>query len=126
MPFDLAPYPNITTISLGLELHPLKEREDPDHPFLDSSPMSELILSITHRAFPQLESVHLLSLDMTAMFSAAGAVWQDLPRWCRHARKEQFVLRDGWGDAVKEDDWRWLECGVTSLTRPPRRTASFS
>jgi hypothetical protein len=126
MPFELAPHPSITTISLGLELHPLKEREDPDHPFLDSSPMSELVLSITRRAFPRLESLHLLSLDLTAMFSGARDVWAEIPRWCRHARKERFVLRDGWGDAVKEDDWRHLETGVNSPIRPTRRTASFS
>lgn len=132
LPADLAPHPSVVSISLGLECHPLKEREDPDHPFVDVSPMSELVLSVSRRAFPKLESVHLLSADMTAMFLGAKDVWADVPAWCAHARREKFVLRDGWGDAIREEDWWWLDGSVASqLGRSPphdspARTAALS
>lgn len=125
LPDSLAPHPTVHTISLGLELHPAKERtpDVPEEAFIDVSPMSDLVLSIRRKAFPKLESVHLLSSEMSAMHSGAKDVWNNLPKWCRSAKKERFVLRDGWGEAFNEEEWWWLDETLSSqvLRSPDRR-----
>jgi len=48
--------------------------------------------------------------------------WGMLAGWLRHARrdseregeegkekKKPWVVKDGWGDELKEEEWRWLE-----------------
>lgn len=124
LPSTLSPHPTIRHISLGLELVPIKELGDPLFHTAETSPMSELVYSISRKKFPKLESVHILSMDQTAMFFSKDAMgaeggkerrkgkrdwggWEMLEGWCRWAEKDGWVIKDGWGDVVRAEDWEW-------------------
>ncbi|KAL7417608.1 hypothetical protein BDY24DRAFT_95565 [Mrakia frigida] len=144
LPPQLPHHPTLRFISLGLELLPLKETLPPHDVLLqalESSPMDELVRSISRRTFPKLESLHLLSCDAAAMGRVGGGggagktvkeAWGMLPGWLRWARKdsqatarggggeeltddevedgrEEWVVKDGWGDVLREEEWSWLE-----------------
>lgn len=123
LPLNLPPAPSVKHIALGLELLPIKEKEqeEPDT-FGDVSPMDELVCSIQKKAFPALEAVHLLSCEQTAIFEGRDA-WPHLPKWSRHAASQGFDLVDGWGDSIDVVKLGWPEeRSAKPVVRDERRT----
>lgn len=107
-----SPHPTLQYISLGLELIPYKERLPPLNYTALTSPMNELVRSISRKAFPRLQSLHLLSCDASAMTTSKGTkeAWGMLPGWIRWAEKDGgWAVKDGWGDVLTLEEWGCLD-----------------